>query len=100
MLLYDHAMPLGPGAFFPRTPLTYALSTDDGETWEPPVIIDDEGVAERNRQHIYPSCCCTDEGILVIYSTHAADPAGSFSNGGAEGWKIGGGKYCLFEYPD
>lgn len=99
ILLYNHADPLAPGAFFPRAPLVYAVSADDGHTWGAPIMIDDEGVAAGDRQHIYPSLCCTDEGMLVVYSTHAADPHGSFANGGEAGWKIGGGKRCLLAYP-
>lgn len=99
IVFYNHATPLGPGAFFPRTPLTYAVSSDGGETWSAPVVVDDEGVERKDRQNIYPSACFTDEGILVVYSTHAADPEGSFSNGGTDGWKIGGGKRCIVSYP-
>ena len=99
ILFYNHAAPLAPGAFFPRVPLVYAISDDGGSTWREPVIVDDEGAAAYNRQHIYPSVCFTGEGMLVVYSTHAADPAGSFANGGEDGWKIGGGKRCLLAYP-
>lgn len=35
---YNHAKPLGAAAFFPRTPLVYALSADDGETGSAPVV--------------------------------------------------------------
>lgn len=98
-VVYNHAEPLAPGAYFPRTPLCYAVSADDGQTWSAPVLIDDTGVAERNRQLIYPSVTMLPEGILLIYSEHAADPTGSFSNGGPDGWKTGGGKRVLIEYP-
>lgn len=100
IVFYNHATPLKPGAFFPRTPLCYAVSADAGRTWGEPVIVDDEGVANRDRQNIYPSVCFTDEGMLVVWSTHAADPSGSFSNGGPEGWKTGGGKRCVAAYPE
>jgi hypothetical protein len=99
IVFYNHATPLAPGAFFPRTPLTYAVSSDGGQTWSAPVIVDDEGVENKNRQNIYPSVCFTDEGILVVYSTHAADPGGTFSNGGPDGWKTGGGKRRIVAYP-
>lgn len=100
IVLYNHVDPLRPGSFFPRTPLTYALSEDDGKTWGEPFCIDAEGAEDRDRQNIYPSICFTDEGMLVVYSTHAADPEGSFSNGGPEGWRIGGGKSCVLAYPE
>jgi len=99
IVVYNHAEPLAPGAFFPRTPLTYAVSDDDGETWSEPFCIDAEGAEHNDCQNIYPSICFTDEGILVVYSTHAADPQGTFSNGGPEGWRIGGGKSCVLAYP-
>jgi hypothetical protein len=100
IVFYNHAKSLGPGAFFPRTPLVYAVSSDHGKTWSGPIVIDDDGVEKKDRQNIYPAVCFTPEGMLVIYSTHAADPRGSFSNGGPDGWKIGGGKRCILAYPD
>ena len=100
IVFYNHAKPLGPGAFFPRTPLCYAVSADGGRTWGHPVMVDDDGAAACDRQNIYPSVCLTAEGLLVVYSTHAADPGGSFANGGPEGWRIGGGKRCIVAYPD
>jgi hypothetical protein len=100
IVFYNHAKPLGLGAFFPRTPLVYAVSSDHGETWSSPTVVDDDGVEKKDRQNIYPAICFTPEGMLVIYSTHAADPKGSFSNGGPEGWRIGGGKRCILGYPD
>ena len=99
IVFYNHAEPLDPGAFFPRTPLCYAVSADGGRTWDAPVVVDDEGVAARDRQLIYPSICFTPEGMAVVYSVHAADPQGGWSNGGPEGWKIGGGKCCVVAYP-
>ena len=62
--------------------------------------VDDDGVENIDRQNIYPSICFTGEGMVVVYSTHAADPAGSFGNGGPDGWRIGGGKTCILAYPD
>ena len=99
IVFYNHAPPIKPGAFFPRTPLCYAVSEDGGGTWSPPVVIDDEGVEGRDRQNIYPGVCFTGEGMVVMYSTYAADPAGTFGNGGPEGWRIGGGKRCVAAYP-
>ena len=100
IVFYNHTKPVGPGAFFPRTPLVYAVSNDHGQTWSAPVMIDDEGLEKKDRQNIYPAVCFIPEGILVIYSMHAADPQGSFGNGGPEGWRIGGGKRCILCYPE
>jgi predicted neuraminidase len=98
IVLYNHAAPIAPGAFFPRTPLVYAISADEGRSWSDPVIIDDEGMEKKDRQCIYPSIAFSSEGMVVAYSVHAADPGGSFKNGGDDGWKIGGGKICIIPY--
>jgi hypothetical protein len=95
--LYNHATPLKEGAFFPRTPLVYALSTDDGATWSAPVVIDASGVEHRDRQNIYPSPCFTPEGMVVVWSTHGADPKGSFA--GQYDEKIGGAKRAIIALP-
>jgi BNR repeat-like domain len=92
---YDHAKPLQAGAFFPRTPLCYAVSGDDGKTWGAPVVVDDEGVEKKDRQNIYPTVCFTKEGMVVMWSTHAADPKGSWETD----FKIGGGKRAILAYP-
>lgn len=99
IVFYDHAKPINKGAFFPRTPLVYAVSADKGKTWSSPILVDDDGFMNNDRQNIYPSISFTKEGMLVIWSTHAADPQGSFANGGAMGWKIGGGKRAILKYP-
>lgn len=98
IVFYNHAVPLTPGAFFPRTPLCYAVSPDQGRTWDEPVIVDDDGRERRNRQNIYPSVSFTDEGMLVVYSTHFANPDGGFA--GSYRHDIGGGKRCILAYPD
>jgi len=97
IVFYNHATPIKAGAFFPRTPLCYAVSGDDGTTWSPPVIVDDEGVANKDRQNIYPSICFTKEGMLVMWSTHGADPKGSFA--GQYDANIGGGKRAILAMP-
>jgi len=102
IVLYNHAEPLYPGAFFPRNPLVYAVSGDGGRSWGEPVIVDDDGVAPvagQHLQHIYPAACFTDEGMLLVYSTHYADPEGRFGGGGLDAWRIGGGKRCILAYP-
>ena len=91
-------MPLKPGAFFPRTPLCYAVSGDGGQHWGPPVSVDDEGVEKKDRQNIYPSVCFTKEGMLVVWSTHGDDPQGSFACPYEA--HIGGGKRAILAYPE
>ncbi|MFA6545964.1 MAG: exo-alpha-sialidase [Limisphaerales bacterium] len=97
IVFYNHAAPIKAGAFFPRTPLCYAVSGDGGKTWSPPVIVDDEGVANKDRQNIYPSACFTKEGMVVMWSTHGADPKGSFA--GQYDASIGGGKRAILAMP-
>jgi len=97
---YNHAEPLGPGAFFPRTPLCYAVSADGGRTWGEPVVVDDAGVLLNDRQNIYPSICFTDEGMVVVYSCHEADPGGSFSGQYSHLSSDCGGKLTLLAYPE
>jgi hypothetical protein len=96
--LYNHARPLKEGAFFPRTPLVCALSSDDGATWSAPIVIDASGVEHRDRQNIYPSPCFTPEGMVVVWSTHGADPKGSFAD--QYDASIGGGKCAVVKLPD
>lgn len=98
IVFYNHAEPLGPGAFFPRTPLCYAVSADGGRTWGEPVLVDEAGVLLRDRQSIYPSVCFIGEGMVVVYSTHFADPNGSFA-GTSHELADCGGKRCILEYP-
>jgi hypothetical protein len=97
IVFYNHATPIKAGAFFPRTPLCYAVSGDGGKTWSPPVIVDDEGLVNKDRQNIYPSICFTKEGMVVMWSTHGADPKGSFA--GQYDPKIGGGKRAILAMP-
>ncbi len=97
IVFYNHVPPLKPGAFFPRTPLCYAVSEDGGKSWSAPVVVDDEGVADKDRQNIYPSICFTKEGMVVFWSTHGADPKGSFK--GQYDPNIGGGKRAILSLP-
>ncbi len=99
IVFYNHTEPLGPGAFFPRTPLCYAVSADGGRTWGEPVLVDDAGALLKDRQNIYPSICFTNEGMLVVYSTHEADPQGSFAGQYSHLCPDCGGKRCILEYP-
>ena len=98
IVFYNHVEPLARGAFFPRTPLCYAVSSDEGKSWGPPVIIDDDGVAAKDRQNIYPSAAFTAEGMVLVWSSHQADPRGSFA--GQYNPRIGGGKCAVLAYPD
>ncbi len=97
---YNHIKPIRPGAFFPRTPLCYSVSADGGKTWGEPVVVDDSGAAARDRQCIYPSICFTDEGMLVVYSVHPANPEGVFGGDYAHDCPDTGGKRCILAYPD
>ena len=97
IVFYNHAKPIQPGAFFPRTPLCYAVSDDGGKTWGEPFIVDDEGMTAKDRQNIYPSVCFTKDGMVVMWSTHQADPKGSFA--GAYNPNIGGGKRAILATP-
>lgn len=97
---YNHVTPIRPGAFFPRTPLCYSVSEDEGRTWGKPVLVDDTGMNRRDRQCIYPSICFTDEGMLVVYSVHPANPEGTFGGDYAHDCPGTGGKRCILAYPD
>jgi predicted neuraminidase len=94
LVVYDHAVPMRPEAFFPRRPLVYAVSSDGGETWGSPLCIDDE----QGQQHIYPSVTFLEHGILIVYSSVYASADGTFG-GPPDAWKIGGGKSCIVKYP-
>lgn len=101
IVFYNHATPLGDGAFFPRNPLVYSVSADAGESWSAPAVIDDEGLPPKGGatlQHIYPGICFLSEGILLVYSTHRANTDGSAKQP-PEAWRIGGAKRCLLRYP-
>ena len=100
IVFYNHVEPLGAGAFFPRTPLCYAVSSDDGQSWSEPVLVDESGVLLKDRQAIYPSICFTAEGMLVVYSVHMADPNGSFAGQYSHESPDCGGVRCLLAYPE
>jgi hypothetical protein len=106
IVFYNHVQPLaddvnayGRGAFFPRTPLCYSVSADGGRSWGEPVLVDETGVALLDRQVIYPGICFTDEGMVVVYSVHFADPNGSFAGSSHELVDCGG-KRCILAYPE
>ncbi len=104
IVFYNHVQPLadnpyGRGAFFPRTPLCYSVSADGGRSWGEPVLVDESGVWLKDRQVIYPAICFTDEGMVVLYSVHYADPNGSFA-GSSHELADCGGKRCVLAYPE
>ena len=99
IVFYNHATPIGPGAFFPRTPLCYAVSDDGGRSWSAPVVVDGAGVLRHDRQNIYPSICFSNEGMVVVYSTHLSDPQGSFASGTSHELIDCGGKRCILPMP-
>lgn len=99
IVFYNHADPLEPGSFFPRTPLCFSVSPDHGRSWGEPVLVDESGVLLRDRQCIYPSVCFTDEGMLVVYSVHAANPGGGFGAPDSAVLPDCGGTCCILEYP-
>jgi hypothetical protein len=55
-------------------------------------------IEQKDRQNIYPSACFTGEGMVVVYSTHFADPNGSFAGSSHELVDCGG-KCCILAYP-
>lgn len=90
---FNPGVPLFRGSFFPRRPLSYAVSRDQGGSWSAPVVIDDV----KGRQLIYPSVTPLKNGILIVYSAHLDQGDGQFST--PEDWKIGGAKRCLIDHP-
>ena len=105
IVFYNHAAPSKPGWFFPRAPLVYAVSADDGATWGAPVIVDDEGlklgengaVVAAERDLIYPGVCFLEEGMLVVWSSHFS--SGDFRKKTAAERLLGGGKRAILKYP-
>ena len=99
IVFYDHAKPYESGGFFPRCPLVYAVSADEGATWSGPTVVDDDGWngGRPNRDNIYPSICFLDEGMLVVWSSHFAD--GTFSKKSDAQHLLGGGKRAILKYP-
>lgn len=99
IVFYNHAEPLKSGSFFPRTPLCYSVSPDKGRSWGEPVLVDESGALLGDRQCIYPSICFAEEGMVVVYSVHAANPGGGFGAPDSAVLPDCGGKSCILEYP-
>jgi hypothetical protein len=59
---------------FPRTPLVFAISRDECQTWSEPVVVD------TNPQAIYPSLYFSDTEMFIGYLTV---PPGANPGGGA-----------------
>ena len=79
---YNHAKPLEPGSFFPRNPLVFSTSTDDGKTWSKPKKIDCYGMKSntKNYRYVYPDICFTGDKILVTYTLHLSYHQNSFDS--------------------
>jgi hypothetical protein len=95
IVLYNHAEPLKEAAFFPRNPLCYAISSDNGATWSEPLCIDDSYSIRDSEhcQHVYPAAWITDKKMLVVYSTHPAPVDGDFNS--RKSTVSGGVKYAI-----
>jgi hypothetical protein len=64
------------------------------------VLVDDSGVLLKDRQLIYPSICFTSDGILVVYSKHVADPAGTFAGQYSHDYPDCGAVRAILAYPE
>jgi hypothetical protein len=65
--IWNNAVPTGgayPGLYTPRTPLVFAVSEDNCQTWSEPVVIDTGTAA-------YPSMCFSGNEMFIAY---CADP--------------------------
>ncbi|MCX7825859.1 MAG: FAD-dependent oxidoreductase, partial [Verrucomicrobiae bacterium] len=109
IVFYNHAVPYEHGGAFPRNPLCYAVSSDEGDSWSAPTVIDDTGVADGNDgkpslQIVYPGAVFLKEGILLFYSRHLtmnrwkASPGEKFTWSEAQRAQTGG-VTCLLAYP-
>ncbi|MDA0676597.1 MAG: FAD-dependent oxidoreductase [Chloroflexi bacterium] len=109
IVFYNHATPYNAGDFFPRNPLCYALSADEGDSWSEPVIIDDSGVSDGNGgkpslQIVYPGAAFLKEGILLFYSRDVTKNTFKTTKGETFVWTeaqraLTGGVTCLLAYP-
>jgi Neuraminidase (sialidase) len=97
IVVFDFAKPLFEGAFFPRQPLAYSVSADNGKTWAEPTLID----TTEKRQLIYSAVTFLKNGILLVYSEHYDPGSGKFTSAqDRELSLLGGAKRCLIAYPD
>jgi flavin-dependent dehydrogenase len=110
IVFYNHATPYSAGDFFPRNPLCYALSADEGDSWSGPAIIDDSGVSDGSGgkpslQIVYPGAAFLKEGILLFYSRDVTKNTFKTIQGETFVWTeaqraLTGGVTCLLAYPD
>lgn len=108
IVFYNHAAPSRPGGAFPRCPLAYAVSADEGKTWSAAFVIDDEGLKPASGDlpdmaHVYPGITFLKEGMLVLYSSHMTRNRFGYRAGDVP-WKPEqlartGGKVALLAYP-
>ena len=109
IVFYNHATPYNQGDFFPRNPLCYAISADEGDSWSSPTIIDDSGVSDGNEgkpslQIVYPGAAFLKEGILLFYSRDVTKNTFKTTKGETFVWSeaqraLTGGVTCLMAYP-
>jgi flavin-dependent dehydrogenase len=109
IVFYNHATPYNPGDFFPRNPLCYAISADEGDSWSAPTIIDESGVSDGNGgkpslQIVYPGAAFLKEGILLFYSRDVTKNTFKTTKGETSTWTeaqraLTGGVTCLMAYP-
>jgi flavin-dependent dehydrogenase len=109
IVFYNHATPYNAGDFFPRNPLCYAISADEGDSWSGPVIIDNSGVSDGNGgkpslQIVYPGAAFLKEGILLFYSRDVTKNTFKTTKGETFAWTeaqraLTGGVTCLLAYP-
>ena len=108
IVFYNHAEPSEPGGAFPRCPLVYAVSADEGAIWSTPFIIDNEGLKPGSGElpdmaHVYPGITFLEEGMLVLYSSHMTHNRFGARSGDVpwtpEQLARTGGKTALLAYP-
>ena len=64
LLVWNKARPNVPGSGDPRTPLTSAISRDEGKTWGN----FNDLAADTNRTYMYPALAFDGDTVLVLYS--------------------------------
>ena len=99
LVFYLHAIQLPGGTgYFPRTPMVYAVSDDDGETWSSPFIVDET----PDRIFSNASMLFLEEGILSLYQRQLETADFKIDQWGvppSDFWSYGGGTRVLLKYP-
>ena len=96
-VFYLNSPPVGNG-YFRRTPMVYAISNDEGETWSEPWIVD----AEPKRMFSNASILFLEEGILSLYHRELETEdfkVGQWGRPPSDFWAYGGGTRVLIKYP-